>query len=76
MALARDDHPLACFFPARFLLLLARSFPDHNQNALGVVGGDKEIEKRNEADIGYGLLGTRGRNFGSSSALVGGDSTP
>ena len=62
MALFRDNQPLACF-ATRFLLLPARSFPDHNLNASGVIQGDEEIGRKYEVDNSYGLLGTRGKSL-------------
>jgi hypothetical protein len=46
-------------FPARFLLLPAQSFTEHNRYALGVIVGDEGMYRRYEADFSYGLLGTR-----------------
>jgi hypothetical protein len=47
--------------PARFLLLLARSFSTIIC-ALGVIQGDEGIDRRYEADNSYDMLGTRGKN--------------
>lgn len=39
------------FFPARFLLLLAQSFTEHDRYALGVIAGDEGMYRRYEADF-------------------------
>jgi hypothetical protein len=52
-------NPPCIFFPARFLLLLAQSFTEHNRYALRVIAGDEGMYRRYDADFSYGLLGTR-----------------
>jgi hypothetical protein len=59
MASIRDNNPPCILFPARFLLLLAQSFTEHDRYALGGYRkGTRGCTEGTRQIFSYGLLGT------------------